>query len=88
MPAGPLLRGAAERGAAHGVGKQCLHGAGQRGGVTEGHEFAGFTGDRVTSGMPPTAKATLGQPKHMASRMLRQKLSLSEVKRPRSAACR
>ena len=43
------------------------------------------TPDSTTSGTPPTAVATLGHPKHMASRMLRQKLSRSEVKTPRSA---
>ena len=36
----------------------------------------------------PTRRATLGQPKHIASRMLRQKLSVSDVNSPRSAACR
>jgi hypothetical protein len=35
--------------------------------------------------MPPTFVATLGQAKHIASRMLRQKLSVSEVTRARSA---
>jgi hypothetical protein len=44
--------------------------------------------ETTTSGMPPTAVATLGQEKHIASRMLRQKLSMSEVKSPRSAAWR
>ena len=42
----------------------------------------------TTSGMPPTRVATLGQPKHIASRMLRQKLSESDANSPRSAACR
>ena len=42
----------------------------------------------TTSGIPPARRATLGQPKNMASRMLRQKLSVSEVNSPKSAACK
>src|SRR5688500_5393634 len=38
--------------------------------------------------IPPTRVETLGQPKHMASRMLRQKLSVSEVTSPMSATWR
>ena len=33
----------------------------------------------ITSGIPPTRVATLGQAKHIASRIPRQKLSISDV---------
>ena len=44
--------------------------------------------DVITSGIPPTPVDTPGQPNHIASRRLRQKLSVSELKSARSAACR
>src|SRR5271157_317714 len=46
------------------------------------------TPSSTTSGMPPTRVAMLGQPKHIASTMLRQKLSESDVNNPRPATCK